>query len=430
MGGKAAIILVMGLGFVLGYIALNLNSTATNTIQHMSVYSNMTASNNLARAGANVGLAKFYQDTTWYGTVTQTFNGPLLKGTFSATTTKMGGDTVRLRSVSAYPIDSKTTLRDTVEVFFDKSATKPFSIFAWMTNSENNVTWITGDTVWGRVHSNDNLRINGKPVFYEKVTTSKNFSPKVGISPNSAIFKKSYETGVATVDLPTDFNELITASTTGGKRYTQNPIWLTLSPGTSADGNGKVYVRTTQLGAIIDSVSLSDPSFNGVILGNGRVNVSGTLDGRLSIASMTDVYVQDNVLYEQNPVTTPTSDDMLGLIAENNVVVANNVANQSDCEIQASIFARNTSFTAESYNIGLPRGNLKVLGSIVQKIRGPVGTFNGSSPPVLQTGYLKRYRYDDRLSDPYVRPPYYPGFRVKTYAITNWWESYSVAKLN
>lgn len=426
MGGKAAIILVMGLGFVLGYIGLNLNNTATKAVGNMSVYSNMTASNNLAKTGANVGLAKFYQDTSWSGSITQTFNGPLLKGTFVATCTHLTGDTVRLRSVSTYPVDYRTTMRDTIEVYFNKAKKKSFTLFAWMTHDENGVTWITGDTVWGRVHSNSILKMSGKPVFHEKVTTSKSISPKPGKSPNFAIFKKSYETGIAPVDLPTDFNELITASTTGGRVFVQNPIWLTLSAGTAADGDGKVYVRTTQAGPIIDSISLSDPAFNGVILGNGRVNVSGTLDGRLSIASLTDMYIQDDILCERNPQTTPSSDDMLGLISENNVVVANNVANQVNCEIQASVFSRTGSFTAESYNTGAPRGLLKLLGSIVQKTRGPVGTFSGST---LLTGYLKRYRYDNRLADVNVRPPYYPGFLVKTYAITNWWESYSVAKL-
>ena len=31
---------------------------------------------------------------------------------------------------------------------------------------------------------------------------------------------------------------------------------------------------------------------------------------------------------------------------------------------------------------------------------------------------------NDRLSDPSVRPPHYPGWVSTTYAILNWWESY------
>jgi len=69
---------------------------------------------------------------------------------------------------------------------------------------------------------------------------------------------------------------------------------------------------------------------------------------------------------------------------------------------------------------------LRILGSIVQNRRGPVGTFSGSG---IISGFSKRYRYDDRLADPSFRPPFYPGFYVKTYAITNWWESFRVPNI-
>jgi len=46
----------------------------------------------------------------------------------------------------------------------------------------------------------------------------------------------------------------------------------------------------------------------------------------------------------------------------------------------------------------------------------------------LNSGFSKRYRFDTRLQDPSFRPPYFPGYYVKTYAITNWWESYRVPR--
>jgi hypothetical protein len=68
-------------------------------------------------------------------------------------------------------------------------------------------------------------------------------------------------------------------------------------------------------------------------------------------------------------------------------------------------------------------GELRVLGSIVQDTRGAIGQFSGST---ITSGFSKRYRYDDRLGDQSFRPPFYPGYYVATYAITNWWESYRV----
>ncbi len=105
-------------------------------------------------------------------------------------------------------------------------------------------------------------------------------------------------------------------------------------------------------------------------------------------------------------------------------LAANNAANNSDCAIQACIFARNVSFFAENYNTRGLAGELQVLGSIVQNERGQVGQYGGSK---LNSGFSKRYRFDQRLNDPSYRPPYYPGYYTKTLAISNWWESFRVA---
>jgi hypothetical protein len=134
------------------------------------------------------------------------------------------------------------------------------------------------------------------------------------------------------------------------------------------------------------------------------------------------VYIHNDVLYERNP-RAGASDDVLGLVANQNVVVKDNAANRINCEIHGSIFARSGSFTAENYSTLPVCGQLTVLGSIVQNTRGAVGTFVSG---VLKTGFSKRYRYDDRLAEQSFRPPCYPGYFVSTFAITDWWESYRI----
>ncbi len=423
MLGKAGVIVVIGFGIILGYISLNLNRMANGSVGNMSSYLEASSSHGLALAGANVGLAKFYDDTTWFGSITQTPTNNF-QGSFTATMTDMGGNVARLRSVSTYvvPPPNAQTLHDTVEVFFNKTKLNSFSMFAWMTQNENGVNWITGDTVWGRVHSNSTLTMNGKPVFMEKVTTTKNFNAKPGKNPNYAIFKKGYETGVAKIDFPNDLSSLVAASTAGGRHYTGN-IWVTLSPGTSADNDGVAYVRSSATGVPFDTISLSSGSgFNGALVADGTVRTKGTVDGRLTIGSLSTLYIDDAIRYEQNPQTT-TSNDLLGLCAEDDVIVTDNTANNGGCEIDACVFSRTGSFTAEHYSTRPVSGELRLLGSIVQDTRGPVGTFSGST---IRSGFSKRYRYDSRLLNPATRPPFYPGFFVKTYAITNWWESFRV----
>ncbi|MGA9364585.1 MAG: hypothetical protein WBW16_09480 [Bacteroidota bacterium] len=421
MGGKAALILVAGFAIILMRIAYNMNNLETSAVENVSMYLENTVSHNLALAGANVALSMIYTNPNLRGVVTDptTFtSGPFVGGKYTARMDSVDPSRLLLRTVSTYE-----GLHDTVDVSFKTRLSQSFSMFAWMTNFEGNVFWITGDTVWGRIHSNGMIHVDGSPVFWEKVTTAKRFDPRPGVGTNRAIFKNGYETGIAEIPFPNDLSELVGASSYGGKRYTSE-IWLTLSPGSGENNDGKVYVRNSSSGPIIDSVTLADPSFNGVIVGNQRVHVKGTLDGKLTIASIQDVYIEDNVFYERNPMTG-YSDDLLGLVAENNVVVADNAANNDNCEIHAAIFSRSSKFTAENYNTRPVSGALRLLGSIVQDERGEVGTFSGSK---IKSGFSKRYRYDNRLLDPTVRPPYFPGFYTQTLQISGWWESFRLPK--
>jgi hypothetical protein len=422
MGGKAALIQVLGFGFILSTISTNLNTIATHAQGNMSQYAAASESHNLAVSGANVALARFYQDTSWRGTVTQNLNGAM-KGTLKYTIANHGSGRPFLQSVSACSY-ADGVLRDTVEIFFNTNAFNSFTLFAWLTNFEGNVFWFTGDTVWGRVHSNGQLNMSGAPVFMDKATTSKGINPKWGTGGNNAVFKQGYETGVAEIPFPTDLSPLFTAATSGGRNYTGN-IEVTLNGGTSANNDGYAIVR--KAGAVIDSVTLSGGGFNGALVSSGTVSVKGIVDGKITIGSSTQVYVTDNVHYENR--TVGSSDDVLGLVSNVDVVIADNAANNTGCEVDGSVFARSGKFTAENYNTGSPRGQLKLLGSIVQNSRGAVGTFQ-TGHATLKTGFSKNYRYDDRLADPNFRPPFYPGFYTKAYTIASWWESVQIPKFN
>lgn len=420
MGGKASLILVLGFAIIFGVIGFRMNELETFAIDNMSYYHEITQSHNLASAGAHVGLSKLYQDPSLRGEIyNQSFaSGSFIGGSVRARVDNFGSNKLRLRSESSY-----AGFSDTVEVYLLTQMRQSFSMYAWMTNFEGNVFWITGDTVWGRVHSNGQLHVNGRPVFWEKVTTARNFNPAPGVGTNRAIFKAGYETGVAAIQFPTNLAEIETAAVYGGRKYAGN-VWVTLSPGTAAVGDGKVYVRTSETGTIIDSVALNDTTFNGAILSTGRLNVRGTLDGRLTLSSRSDIYVQDNVVYERNPLDGPTN-DMLGLVADQNVIVANNAANNNNCEIHAAVFARAGSFAAEDFSSRPVSGTLRLVGGIIQNQRGAVGTFSGSR---IRSGFSKRYRFDPRYGDPNQRPPYFPGFYMPTLKIASWWENVRIPR--
>ncbi len=428
MGGKASLLLVMGFSLVLGYISMNLNRYSTQAVSNMTSYYDATASHNLALAGANSGLSKIYQDTSWTGPMHQTLTTGALLGSVNVTVANMGGFRKRLRSVSTYAASTGETFHDTVEIFFNTKTGLPLTLYAWFTNNEGNVFWQNEDTVWGRAHSNGNVHISGSPVFVDKFTTAKKFDPpKPGVGANLAKFLNTYETGVADIPFPTDISTTIAAGlSSGGKHYTHD-ISVTLLAGSATNNDGKAAVVDLMTGAR-DTVQLGDAMFNGVILGDGNVYVSGTLDGRLSVTSRNNITVLDDLLYERNPRTT-TSDDMLGLIATNNVVVADNTPNHSSCIVNGAIFTLNGSLMAENLGSIPVCGNLTIYGSVIQNQEQEVGLYSakGGGKSKLTSGFWKDFRYDNRLMDSNNSPPYFPGATNRTYAITNWWESFRIS---
>jgi hypothetical protein len=127
---------------------------------------------------------------------------------------------------------------------------------------------------------------------------------------------------------------------------------------------------------------------------------------------------------------------VLGLVADNDVAVvhAANATVQDDLTIDAAIMSLNHSFYVQNWSSGTNGAcsgthpcafpgvhSLIINGVITQEFRGPVGTFNGGNPPVLQSGYNKLYTYDSRLK--YLSPPF---FLTPTQSA---WERISYAEL-
>jgi hypothetical protein len=386
----------------------------------MSRYEAATESHNLAVTGANVGLARFYQDTTWRGAVTQTPTG-MFSGSFTYSVVTLANGRPLLRSVSTCPT-ADGTLHDTVEIAFGNLRKNSFTLFAYMSNFEGNDFWYTGDTIWGRIHSNGRFHMAGQPVFMQKLTTGKDLDPKWGAGINDAIFKQGFEMGVTPIDYPVDISDLIAAASSGGRAYAGD-ISVRLNPGTSANNDGSALGY--QSGVLIDSIPLASSGFNGVILASGDVRITGTLDGKLTVSGQDDILITDNILYENrdlDPKSSTVSDDLLGLVSQDDIVIANTTANQTDCIVDGNFFAREGSVVTEDISSGGTRGQLAVQGSVVQNDRGALGLYQVGSASLIR-GYNKRFRYDDRLADPNFRPPYYPGYWTKTPAIAGWWDS-------
>ncbi len=419
MGGRASVILVMGFAGLFSLLQFRISQIGSEAADNMVKYHDTIAKHAIAVAGANVGLSLLYQDPSLRGYLAddQSYNG----GSFTVRFDSLAPDSYLLRSISRYRDEV-----DTVAIYLSGKNKQTFSIFAYMTLIEGNIWWVTGDTVWGRMHTNDRMQIYGSPVFMEKVTNVGGFNQQPGKGNNKAIFKDGFETGVAPIDFPTDLSELKNSAQTYGF-YTTDEVWVRLDPGTAANNDGKIRVYKDEDDyqddenpvAVIDVDSVV---FSGVFFSTKKIHLQGKLDGRLTIASGDDVYLDDNVMMERNPISSP-SDDLLGLVSEKDIFVTDNEANNDNIEIHATMFTRTGSFQAENYDTRPPSGIIKLIGGLVQVKRGPVGTGQFVDGKVkIKSGFLKRYYYDDRLADPLYRPPSFPGYWSRTLRVVSWWE--------
>ncbi len=168
-----------------------------------------------------------------------------------------------------------------------------------------------------------------------------------------------------------------------------------------------------------------NPAWQGVIYVNGRVAVSGVINGRVTLASPENIVIADDIRMAVDPGGPNAADceNILGLFSGKDVLVADNTINTGhyiksayrtlddtrDEEIHAIVLALGI-FGAERYDSGPDegqscgtsksgRGCLALTGGIIQRTRGAVGLTSGE-------GYIKRYAYNScAVSDP---PPYFP----------------------
>ena len=170
-----------------------------------------------------------------------------------------------------------------------------------------------------------------------------------------------------------------------------------------------------------------NPSFKGVVFVDGKVAISGTLRGRVTVAATNDIIVADDIRYATDP-GLGTCVDILGMFSGDDVTVSNNTLNaptrpasgmsyytydDTKDEFIHGVALPLDQFKVDGYSSGSRqaqpcegkvhgRGCLYLTGGIIQRTRGAVGTIWS----VGGTGYVKRYAYDPCAAT--QPPPYFP----------------------
>ena len=322
------------------------------------------------------------------------------------------------------------------------------------------ISFITGDSINGPIHSEDTLAICGNPTFGRSgnddaveaaaatgasagwYSSCGNGSSPVFNTPSGKINTSSTSitppptnTSLLTVTQSAyHFTGRTTIVLSGSNMTVTNANYNGGVATTIADpSNGVVYVSTATAGCGT-TYDPYNPSYT-TDTNCGNAYVSGTYSSSLTIASDNDIIIDGNICTTTTVACTgtPNGNALLGLIANDFVRIYHPLINAAedspsgcsvttgsgnnrvtttatndttndlqDPAIYAAILAVNHSFIVDNYNCGAALGTLNVYGVIAQLFRGTVGT---ESNGTVASGYDKSYNYDDRLAS--EEPPYF-----------------------
>lgn len=314
-----------------------------------------------------------------------------------------------------YKIISTGTVQDVTRQVINEVQTDSYARYAYFTDTEHfrwfgwfrvPVWFIGGDQITGPTQTNSHFHIKNNPVFAGQVKSVDNFITfyNNGNCINSTStsnppldvpdFQQGIELGAQAISMPSKALDLRTAAVQDGL-HLSGPTTVVLN------SDGTMNVTNSQRGW--NNYNTSLPANGALFVTGGNLTVSGTLNGQLTMGTNRDVVVAGNILYVDDPRLKPNSDDMLGLIAERDVIISQSAP--YNVEVDASIMALDDNFIVENWWKGPAKGTLTVYGGIIQDERGPVGTFSGSTGKKL-SGYSKNYLYDTRLAN--SPPPFYP----------------------
>lgn len=407
MGGKAALLLILGFSSIMLIVGLNMNRVSTSAVDNSTGYYEMQAATEIARSGINLATSNLSRDHGWDASGSPySYNG---SNNLNISVQDSSGIKI-VTSVGHF--EDKTKL---IEVKIELAS---FSEYAYFSDVEGNIWWTADDSVWGPFHTNDDIQVEGHPYFNGPRTSHggvmKYYTSKAADEPT---IMGTYLPGT-TLALPTDgAANLKNPASAGGYVFTgQSEVFLEFA------GDSIRYKYNS--GDPYTTVLATDLASNKMIyVEDGDLRIQGTVKGEWSIGTNQDVYIDNDIVYSDIPDYSDKydpSNDLLGIIAEDNVIITDNTANRSDVNIHAAIYSETGSFTAEKYNVRPVSGTIHLIGGITQKSRGPVGTFkttySGTTP---KTGFSEKdYKYDSRLLR--MVPPYFPS--TNTFKVLSWLE--------
>jgi hypothetical protein len=280
-----------------------------------------------------------------------------------------------------------------------------FSQFTQMVDNWDSHVHLHDDEIVGRFHSNSPFAVaedsEASPRFAGKVTTSAPALTYARGSPRrrDKMFEGGLQVRTSRIELPQQSRPFAAAPEQDAYLHAfSEDAHITFY------GDGTYRWRSKRADAAEEGRYPHDrPSYfiaaNGVVL-----FVHGVVNGKVMVYSPERIVIEGNLIYADNPRTTPGADDYLGLVSDRNVQIAPPfVTGRGDLHIHAAIFAGNRFLVT---NIDFRRtATLFIYGSLTAK-----------SISATEPRYATKIAFDPRFDR--TRPPGFPN--TNRYEVASW----------
>lgn len=421
MFGKGALIYVAGFAIVFGIYQAKLGTLSVSAADNFNSYYMETLVHESAVSAINYAINDIWANNTTSASYTIAAD----PCTSSVTVTAISSDTVQVKIVTQgsyfddeYWIQHNTQkpVIDSIRALF--AGQKGLAQYFWYTNTNIGQEFASGDSVYGPIHTNSTFRWKQNPIFMGKVTATK-FAGNPGNAPD--VFLGGYEAGVS-IPMPTDMTDVqnLALSGNGGHPTSGGDAWNTTSMYNDvlwlefqSDGSVIRYVGEPKGTAAVDTVSVTDIAPDGVLWGTEDIHVEGTVNGDLTVYSDGDVIIDDDLVYADNPLTNSSSDDMIGLIAEDEVFIDYSGPPKDEYILHCSAYAIGGSFRIEKLDANASDFTFRVLGSLAMAVGKQAG-----EGAISSVQFDKIFYHDPRLEGD--APPAFPG--LDNLHLVAWWE--------
>jgi hypothetical protein len=428
--GRALLFLVSGMFIVFGIVQSGVQGRLSSIPERTYDYHAENHAENIVNSAMDYALREIINDQNWEDGYV---NNDYMDGSVSIQVYDQSSSDIPSNEIPSWDqytllVKGTSEYEDVVaqsEIYLRKDAFSKYSYFTDSEISTNNssVYFIWSDELSGPVHTNGTFNIAGDPTFNGFVSSPNDWNGYSGMT-NDPNFNGGTDFNADYRDPPSnlEMNVLENSASSNGLTFNEEVDLEFLNDGRlkvskqvqdgwtrNWRGNWVPRYRTVE-----NYVNMT--GYNGVISSTEDISIKGTVNGSYTVHSEKNIEISGDIVYNDNPIDNPNSTDLLGIVSEKNVTISEDAHRDngySDLTIQASIMALDESFSLDNYNDGSPKGDLNLLGGIIQQKRGPMGTFSGGQ---VRSGFNKQYEYDERLMR--MNPPSFP--RESFFSIVHW----------